>query len=202
LTGSEFNETIKEMFLLRKIYYLLLDTVQTILIVASILMVIYAFVMQPNQVSGSSMYPTFKDKELLLSYLVDVRLNKYQRGDVVVFHSPVELEKLYIKRVVGVPGDRIMVKDGKVHRNGEVLDESLYLGPEVVTVGGSFLQEGIEQVVPEGYVCMMGDNRPYSSDSREWGFLPKSRVVGKSIIRVFPFDKIHVVRNPYSEGKI
>lgn len=190
------------MNILRKIYYFLLDTIQTILITASILMVIYAFVMQPNQVSGSSMYPTFEDKEYLLSNLLDVRFDKYQRGDVVVFHSPVELEKLYIKRVIGIPGDRIMVKNGKVYRNGELLDESLYLRSTVMTVGGAFLQDGVEQVVPDGYICVMGDNRPYSSDSREWGFLQKSRVVGKSILRIFPFTKFHVVGNPYTQGKI
>ncbi len=190
------------MLVLRRIYYFLLDTIQTILITASILMVIYAFVMQPNQVSGSSMYPTFEDKEFLLSNLLDVRFDKYKRGDVVVFHSPVELEKLYIKRVIGVTGDRIMLKDGKVYRNGEVLDESVYLGPDVQTSGGAFLQDGIEQVVPEGYICVMGDNRPYSSDCREWGFLQKSRIVGKSIIRIFPFTKFHVVDNPYTQGKI
>jgi len=190
------------MFILRKIYFFLLDTIQTILITASFLMVIYAFVMQPNQVSGSSMYPTFKDKEFLLSYLLDVRLDKYKRGDVVVFHSPVELEKLYIKRVIGVTGDRIMVQGGKLFRNGEQVDESLYLSPEVQTLGGAYLQEGVEQIVPEGHICVMGDNRPYSSDSREWGFLPKNRVVGKSVVRVYPFTQFHLVHNPYTEGKI
>ena len=148
------------------------------------------------------MYPTFTDKEFLLSYLLDVRLDKYKRGDVVVFHSPVELEKLYIKRVIGVAGDQIMVQGGKLYRNGEIVDESLYLGAGVVTQGGAFLQDGVQQVVPEGYICVMGDNRPYSSDSREWGFLAKDRVVGKSVLRIFPINKLHVVHNPYTEGKI
>lgn len=190
------------MFILRKIYYFLLDTIQTILITASVFMVLYAFIIQPNQVSGSSMYPTFKDKEYLLSYLLDVRLNKYERGDVVVFHSPVEIEKLYIKRVIAMPGDRIMIQGGKVYLNGEQLDESIYLSPDVQTYGGAFLQEGLEKIVPDGTIVVMGDNRPYSSDSREWGFLDKSRVVGKSVVRVFPFNKFHVIHNPYTDRKL
>lgn len=190
------------MEILRKIYYFLLDTIQTILITASIFMVLYAFVVQPNQVSGSSMYPTFKDKEYLLSYLLDVRFDKYQRGDVVVFHSPVEQEKLYIKRVIALPGDHIMVQNGKVYLNGNELDESVYLSSDVYTNAGSFLQDGIEKIVPSDNIVVMGDNRPYSSDSREWGFLTKDRVVGRSIARFFPFNKAHVIHNPYKDHEI
>lgn len=190
------------MFILRKIYYFLLDTIQTILITASVLMVFYAFIIQPNQVSGSSMYPTFKDKEYLLSYLLDVRFDKYKKGDVVVFHSPIELDKLYIKRVIGIPGDRIMLQDGKVFLNGQQLDESVYLKPDVQTYGGASLPDGVERIVPAGYIFVMGDNRPYSSDSREWGFLDKSRVVGKSLVRIFPFNNFHIIHNPYSDHEL
>ncbi len=192
----------KYMEILRKIYYFLLDTIQTILIVASFIMVLYAFVIQPNQVSGSSMYPTFKDKEYLLSNLLNVRFNKYTRGDVLVFHSPVERDKLYIKRVIAVAGDTIMVKDGKVYLNGSQLDESVYLQPSVETYGGAFLADGMERVVPEGFIFVMGDNRQYSSDSREWGFLDRTEVVGESLVRIFPFNKFHVIHNPYTDHKI
>lgn len=187
------------MVILRKIYYFLLDTIQTILIVASVLMVLYAFVIQPNQVSGSSMYPTFKDKEYVLSYLLDVRLNKYVKGDVVVFHSPVDIEKLYIKRVIALEGERVKVQEGKVYLNGELLDESAYLNSDVTTYGGTSLPEGEERIVPSGYICVMGDNRLHSSDSREWGFLERSRVVGKSLIRVFPFNQFGIIQNPYTK---
>lgn len=190
------------MVILRKIYYFLLDTIQTILITASVFMVLYAFVIQPNQVSGSSMYPTFKDKEYLLSYLLDVRFDNYKRGDVVVFHSPVETEKLYIKRVIALPGDRVMIQGGSVYLNGEKLDESLYLSPDVQTYGGTSIPDGVERIVPDGSIVVMGDNRPYSSDSREWGFLDKSEVVGRSIIRIFPFTEFHIIHNPFTDQMI
>lgn len=158
--------------------------------------------MQPNQVSGSSMYPTFKDQEYLLSYLLDVRFDKYKRGDVVVFHSPVELDKLYIKRVIGIAGDRIKISDGKVYLNGQLLDESVYLSNDVQTYGGASLPDNVERIVPQGSIFVMGDNRPYSSDSREWGFLDKTRVVGRSIVRIFPFNKFHIIHNPYTDHKL
>ncbi len=185
------------MEFLKKIGTLFLDGFQTLLIIASILMVLYAFVIQPHEVSGQSMFPTFKDKEFLLSYLIDVKRNNYKRGDVVVFHSPVEAEKLYIKRVIGLPGDNVMVLDGGVYLNGTRLDESAYLGSEVRTSGGQAMIEGQELSVPEGYILVMGDNRPHSSDSREWGVLDKKKVVGKSVVRVYPFSELTFIKNPY-----
>ncbi|HVZ58703.1 MAG TPA: signal peptidase I [Patescibacteria group bacterium] len=190
------------MFIFRKIYHFLLDTIQTILIVASILMVIYAFVLQPNQVDGLSMYPTFHNGDLLLSNLLDVRFDSYKKGDVIVFHPPVEPDKLYIKRVIAVAGDTIMLKGGKVYLNGQVLDESVYLASTVKTYGGAFLADGVTMTVPPGEIFVMGDNRPNSADSREWGFLDKNRVVGRSLLRFFPIDTFHIIHNPYLEHKI
>lgn len=185
------------MEIIKKIGTIFLDTFQTILIIASVLMVLYAFVIQPHEVSGQSMHPTFRDKELLLSYLLDIKQNKYQRGDVIVFHSPVEADKLYIKRVMGIPGDRIMVLDGGVYLDGQRIDESKYLDSEVRTTGGQSMLEGQEVIVPEGFIIVMGDNRPHSSDSRDFGLLDKSKVIGKSVIRIFPFNQFTIIKNPF-----
>lgn len=185
------------MELIKRVGLFFLDSLQTLLIIASVLMVLYAFVIQPNEVSGSSMYPTFKNKEYLLSSLIDIRLDKYKRGDVIVFHSPVDNEKLFIKRVIGLPGDRIRLENGDVYLNGVLLDESAYLAKEVKTYGGSFLPDGVEITVPSGTVFVMGDNRPYSSDSREWGFLKKSDVVGKSVARILPLTEFKIIQNPF-----
>ncbi len=189
------------MDLLKKGGLFFLDSFQTLLIIASIFMILYAFVIQPNEVSGSSMYPTFKNKEYLLSYLIDIRLDKYKRGDVIVFHSPIDSEKLFIKRVIGLPGDRIRLENGNVYLNGMLLDESAYLAKEVKTYGGSFLKDGMEVTVPMGAVFVMGDNRPYSSDSREWGFLKKSDVVGKSVARILPLTEFTIIKNPFDSVK-
>lgn len=183
--------------ILRKIFSFLVNSIQIILVLASVLMILYAFVLQPNEVSGNSMHPTFKNKELLFSYLLAIRSDSYTRGDVVVFHSQTEDDKRLIKRIIALPGDRVMVLDGAVYLNGAPLDETAYLDPSVRTGGGAFLQDGIEMTVPEGAVVVMGDNRPGSSDSREWGFLRKEMLVGKSIIRFWPLSTFTFIQNPF-----
>lgn len=186
------------MELFKKIYLKFLDTAQAFLFVVSFFLVLYIFVIQPHEVSGSSMHPTFKDKEFLLSYLLDVQLQSIKRGDVIVFHSPVEEDKLYIKRVIGVPGDTLRIENGKVFHNEVLLDESAYLSSEVATYGGSFLHDMETVSVPEGTFFVMGDNRPYSSDSREWGFLPYDKLIGRSMVRVWPANTFTLIeRDPY-----
>ncbi len=184
--------------ILKKIYVKFLDTSQFLLFFVAIILIIYMFVLQPHEVSGSSMYPTFHDKEWLISYLLDVHIKNIRPGDVVVFHSPVEEDKLYIKRVIGVPGDRIKLESGAVYRNGEKLDESKYLSEDVATFGGSYVSDGNEITVSDGNLFVMGDNRSFSSDSRAWGLLSYSKLIGRSLLRFLPVSKLSVVgRNPY-----
>jgi signal peptidase I len=189
------------MEILKKIYSLVIDMMQTILLAASIFLVIYIFILRPFQVSGESMYPTFKDKEYILTNLIGLRFSPPQRGDVIVFKAPPDNEKDFIKRVIGEPGNKIVLKDGFVYINDVKLDESMYLASDVRTYGGSFLRDGVEQVVPDGYYFVLGDNRPYSSDSREWGFLKQTDVIGKSFFVYWPLNTIRVVSNPYTVTK-
>lgn len=187
------------MEILRKIYFFFLDTMQTILIAASIFLVIYIFLFRPFQVSGESMFPTFKNGEYILTNLITLRFSDPQRGDVLVFKAPVNQEKDFIKRVIGMPGDSVLLKDGFVYVNGKKLDESAYLDANVRTYGGSFLREGQAIVVPQGEYFMMGDNRPFSSDSREWGFLNRESVIGRSFYVYWPLNTMRIVKNPYTQ---
>jgi signal peptidase I len=182
---------------LKRIYFLILDSLQAILIVCGFFLVLYAFVLRPHEVSGQSMFPTYHDKEILLSNLLAIKANDFKRGDVVVFNAPYEKDKLYIKRIIGMPGDRVMVSNGSVFLNGALLDESLYLKPDVKTFGGAFFQDGVEHVVPQGTIVVFGDNRPFSSDSREWGFLDQTKLIGKSLVRVWPTSKFGFIINPF-----
>lgn len=187
------------MDLFRKIAVFLYDALQSVLIVAAVFLVIYIFVLQPHEVSGLSMFPTFQNRDYLLSYLLDVRFDKLKKGDIVVFKSPVEQDKLYIKRIIAISGDKIKVQEGGVYLNGKKLDESSYLQPDVMTYGGAFLQDGVDQTVPVGTVVVMGDNRPGSSDSRAWGFLDKKKLVGRSTMRIWPISTFEIIHNPFKQ---
>jgi len=182
----------------RKIYNFFIDTVQTLLLVFAVFLVIYVFLFRPFQVSGNSMDPTFRDKQYVLTNIIGLKISDPKKGDVVVFKSPPEPEKDYIKRVIGSPGDVVAIKDGNVYINGKILDESKYLAPSVRTYGGSFLHENVLVTVPPDSYLVMGDNRGRSSDSRQWGFIPLKLIIGKSFFVYWPLDKIEILKNPYN----
>jgi len=185
------------MGILRKIYNLLLDTVQTFLIVFAFFLVVYVFFLRPFQVSGNSMLPNFFDRQYILTNIIGIKFEMPKLGDVIVFKAPPDPDKDYIKRVIGVPGDTILIENGIVYVNGKILDQKKFLPSTTETHGGSFLKEGATITVPPESYFVMGDNRPGSSDSREWGYVPFKYLVGKSLYAYWPLDKAGLVTNPY-----
>ncbi len=111
-----------------------------------------------------------------------------QRGDVVVFRFPRDPDRDFIKRVIGVPGDRVRVEDGTVYVNDVPLEEDY-----VSQASGRDLEE--EQVVPPGNYFVLGDNRPNSSDSRTWGFVPEENIIGKAVLSYWPLGDLGGVGN-------
>lgn len=194
------------MNIFRRIFLIFLDSFQAILLVISFFLFLYVFVAQPHQVSGLSMFPTFHDQDLLLSNLLVTRPNnltdkfikELRRGDVVVFHSPTEPDKLYIKRIIAVPGETVQVTNGHVYLNGTLFDETKYLKPDVMTYGESYMRDGDIISVPPDTFFVMGDNRPNSSDSREWGPLKVSAIVGRSMVRFWPMKDFEIIHNPWT----
>jgi signal peptidase I len=184
------------MPIVRKIYAFLIDSVQTFLIAAAVFLVIYAFLFRPFEVNGDSMYPNFHDKEYVITNLIGLRFQTPKLGDVVVFKAPPDPSKDSIKRVIGVPGDTVSVNNGNVYLNGKLLDESVFLKPDVKTYGGSFLKDGDSVKVPANEYFVMGDNREYSSDSREWGFVTKDEIIGESLFVYWPVTQMRLVKNP------
>lgn len=185
------------MEFLRKIYGFLIDTVQTLLLVFAVFLVIYVFLFRPFRVSGNSMDPTFFDKQYILTNIISLRFGNPEIGDVVVFKAPNDPEKDFIKRVIGIPEDIILLKDGDIYVNGKLLDQSPFLNPSVKTYGGSFLRDGESVTVPKDSYFVMGDNRMGSSDSREWGFVPLKSVIGESFFVYWPPNTMQIVKNPY-----
>ncbi|MEX2013153.1 MAG: signal peptidase I [Candidatus Levyibacteriota bacterium] len=182
---------------LRKLFSFLLDIAETLVLSAVFFIVIWFFFMRPFQVNGLSMFPTLNDKEYVLTNIIGLRFTSPKLGDVIVFKSPTNGEEIFIKRVIGTPGDRVMVKNGSVYLNGGMLDESKYLSSDVKTFAGEKLKEGIEVEVPIDSYIVMGDNRLYSSDSRVWGFVPKDSIHGMSFFAYWPIEEMKIIENPY-----
>ena len=186
------------MQIMRQLWLFLIDTAQTFAIAVAAFLVVYFLIARPFQVSGDSMFPTYQDHEYIFTNLITPRFGTLKYGDVIVFLAPPsshESGKDFIKRIIGAPGDTIMLEEGKVVKNGSILDESEYLRSDVRTYGGNFLGEKNEVTVPEGYYFVLGDNRMFSSDSREWGFLSKQSVIGKSFFVYWPINQIRLTNN-------
>jgi len=141
------------------------------------------------------MVPNFPDAEYLLTEKVTYYLHKPQRGDVVVFTPPISETDEFIKRIIAIPGERIMIKNGDVYINGSILKES-YIPESFNTDDGSFLTEGTEFTVPAGQYFVMGDNREHSSDSRFWGPITPKEISGRAWVVYWPPKSAGSVKNP------
>jgi signal peptidase I len=158
--------------------------VRDIVLILAVFLLLGVFVAQPVVVEGTSMLPELHDGErLLVDKLVYYKFKGYswghiERGDVVVFWYPKEPEKSYVKRVVGLPGETVEVRNGIIYINGEVMHEP-YLDPENNRSLGSFPAKKVD----EHYYFVLGDNRDNSSDSRYWGLVPEKYIYGKAFFR-------------------
>lgn len=175
----------------------ILEFVQSIVLALAVFVLLYLFVAQPNEVKGNSMLPNFVTGEYLLTDKLTYNFSDPKRGDVVVFKAPptepcAEDECEYIKRIIGVPGDRVMVMGGQVYLNGQILDQ-YFLPGDFVTDSGMFLSEGLEIIVPEGQYLCFGDNRSHSRDGREFGPIDKKLIVGKAFFKYWPVGSVGLV---------
>lgn len=176
-----------------------LDFVETIVIGLSLFLVIYLFFLQPHQVNGKSMVPNFTSGDYLLTDKVSYRLNEPERGDVVVFHAPASAQCPqgtgcdFIKRVVAVPGETVEVRDNGIFVNGARLPES-YIPADYVTEAGIFSEGRVIDLAADEYF-VVGDNRPYSSDSRAWGPILKRDIVGRAFFRYWPLTSIGMLHD-------
>jgi signal peptidase I len=172
-----------------------LDILEVVVFAVGIFFFIYLLIMRPHKISGQSMMPNFQDAEYLLTEKVTYYTRNPERGDVVVFMPPVSTTDEYIKRVIGLPGELVLLKDSHVYINDKLLNEP-YLKDSVVTTGGSFLGDDKEYKVPDGQYFVMGDNRPNSSDSRYWGPITKKVISGRAWIAYWPVSLAGVVPKP------
>ena len=181
----------------------LIEILQTVALTLVLFFGIQWFVAQPFQVEQYSMERTFEQGDYVLVDKLSPRWDTYSRGDVVVFSPPPEWTSQpepYIKRVIGEPGDRVEIRDGRVLVNGVVLDEPyLYVGkdgtPEPTMPGKSDTW-----TIGAGELFVMGDHRMESADSRSFGQIPISSVIGRGALRYWPLSAISFVTAPVYAG--
>jgi signal peptidase I len=149
---------------------------------------IIIFIYQPVKVEGTSMMPSLEDQERIFVNKFVYRLEPISHGDIVVFRYPRDPSKSYIKRVIGVDGDRIRIDGGQVYVNGEALDED-YVPPAYADS-----RSYPEIVVPPHCYLVLGDHRSMSNDSRDFGPVDQSYIYGKAVFGYWPMDKLGRVR--------
>ena len=151
------------------------------LVVIVLVILVRTFIVTPVRVDGASMYSTLSNNDLLLLKKYD---KSYDRFDIVVFKYN---NKRLIKRVIGLPGEHVQIKDNSVYINGEKLEEN-YLQEYVITedLEGNY----IDVIVPENTVYVLGDNRGESTDSRRFGCIPVEKIESKAVFRFWPLNKI------------
>ncbi len=169
-----------------------IEIVKVVIISAAIVIPVRYYLIQPFFVSGASMLPQFRNGEYLIVNEFTYNQEDPKRGDVIVFRPPKDTSQFYIKRIIGLPGETVQIKEGQViifnQQNpwGMVLEESAYLNEGMPTKGSVDLSLGNEQYF------VLGDNRQASSDSRYWGAVDRKFIIGKVWFRAWPFDEIKV----------
>jgi signal peptidase I len=178
-----------------------LEIVETLVLTLLIFWVIQSFVAQPFRVQQESMERTLEPDQYVLVDKLTPRFDAYKRGDIVVFNPPEmwvgERGQPFIKRVIGVGGDRVELRDGAVYLNGIKLLEDAYVfeedgAPQSTAQTG----DADHWVVPEGELFLMGDHRGNSADSREFGPVPGDAVIGRAWLRYWPVNTFSVLPTP------
>ncbi len=168
------------------------ETLKIVIISLAIIIPIRYFLIQPFFVRGASMEPNFLDGDYLIIDELSYHLRKPVRDEVIVFRYPLDKREFFIKRIIGLPGETIQIQGGKIYifntqyPQGLALNESVYLPSDEFT-GGDLKMK----LDPDEYF-VLGDNRGASSDSRRWGVLHSDLIIGKVLVRAFPFNRFKV----------
>jgi len=174
------------------------EVLKVLVVSLAIVIPIRYFIFQPFSVQGLSMFPTFDDKDYLIVDQISYYLRDPLRGEVSVFHFPGDYQEYYIKRLIALPGERIVIRDNTV----TIFNAS---APDGFVLHETYLSEGVKTIVPqneldmtlrEGEYFFMGDNRENSSDSRWFGAVPRSNIIGRVWLRGWPIHKIQVYSQP------
>jgi len=181
------------------------EWIESIIIAFLLAMVIRTFIVQAFKIPTGSMRPTLLEGDLILVNkfiygakvpFTDKRLpvfKDFKRGDVIVFIYPEDTKKDFIKRLVGLPGDEIEIKNGSIYVNDKALLDSVFNNRYYYN-RGDFGVEGTKITVPKDSYFVLGDNSASSKDSRYWGFVPKDNILGKALLIYWPPNRIRIIK--------
>lgn len=168
---------------MKRFFVAVKEVAEVVLIAAVTVVIIRHFIVQPFLVSGASMEPNFSDGNYLLIDEVTYRFRDLQHSEVVVFRYPLDRKTFFIKRLIGLPGDQVAVRNGRIFLNGKLLEEG-YLATGLFT-GGEF-----DGTLKENQYFVLGDNRSHSYDSRNWGPIKREDIIGLVRLRILPLNQI------------
>jgi signal peptidase I len=194
--SEELNMLSAEENPARDFFDFIVDLLKTTVVVLVVAVALRYFAIQPYVVDGESMMPTYENKEYIIAEKISYMVGEPKRGDVVVFKYPKNPTVNYIKRIIALPGETIKISSDRItiknlqNPDGFTLDEE-YIPQNFKTL--VFENNGVlEKTLGENEYFVLGDNREHSSDSREWGVLPKSDISGRAWVTLFPFDRIGI----------
>jgi len=189
ITGEkETPQENKKRSFIANLFFGFIDFAKTVALIVIIAFAIRVFAVQPFIVEGESMEPMFKNNDYLITEKISYRLKNPTRGDVIIFHPPEDPSINYIKRIIGLPGDTIEIKDGMVFVNDCALSE-FYVDS---TTQLSLKTPSAPITLKPGEYFVLGDNRNHSRDSREIGAIPRQNIVSKIWFRLLPPSNIRV----------
>ncbi|MCX6765255.1 MAG: signal peptidase I [Candidatus Nealsonbacteria bacterium] len=172
-----------------------LEIAKIVAVALAIVIPIRYFLFQPFFVKGESMQPNFQNGDYLIIDEISYRFREPQRGQVIVFKYPQNEAQLFIKRIIGLPGEKIEITDNVIkvtQKNGQLLDlkETSYLPSSIETAGN------INITLENNQYFVLGDNRQFSYDSRRFGVVNKNEIIGKVFLRAWPFSSLGLFRVP------
>ncbi len=180
---------------MRKFFASLLEVVEVAVVAVGAVFIVRTFLVQPFLVSGTSMVPNFSNGDYVLTDEITYRFRGPERGEVVVFHDPQDYSTYFVKRIIGLPGEHVTIKNNTItvydaaHPEGLALNES-YL-PKGTPTSGTY-----DYTLASSTYLMLGDNRPSSYDSRSWGPLPAKNIVGRVVLRLWPIESVTAFAAP------
>lgn len=163
------------------------------LVAALLAVLIRTFLLGPYKIPTGSMRPTFLEGDRIFVDKISYRFHKPERGDIIVFKYPLDKKKDFVKRLVGLPGDKLEIQDGKIILNGKALEDEPFSQYYYYNRSDwPFAKEGQIIEVPADSYFALGDNSAQSSDSRFWGFVPAKNMVGKAFFIWWPLNRVKI----------